>query len=423
MSGGAVRALALAYLAAMPIAWSPLPWNIKWADVLFVPLAASVLAAGDLRPIRLRPLDWLVILSLLAPIPSLLAAPDVGLSAIEYAKGIYLAAVYAVFAVVVRREGERVLAQGVAAVGAIYAAIAIAAAVAHATFGVVVPTLGEVIAVPYAGAILRVRAGTESPAMVGNLLTFAVPFAAALAMLRQTRERAWIVAVALIAIALLLTTSPSAAGFAVAVFVAARPVIQPKWVRAACAAVVLLLVLVINAALVAGVRRATVATDRDASLPRPQYGHGFQADAGAERVTVSFTYNWMSYFLIKRVALEALRDRPWTGAGLGNFHQLTDEAYREGKLQSDYRQVDPHSTWFGSLAETGVPGALALAALWVGFLGAAVALRRGRPAAAVPIALVAALAGLAVNSINADVMNFRFLWVAFGLVRGLQEDV
>jgi hypothetical protein len=34
-------------------------------------------------------------------------------------------------------------------------------------------------------------------------------------------------------------------------------------------------------------------------------------------------------------------------------------------------------------------------------------------------AAAAALLGTLINSINADVMNFRFAWVVLGLVRGL----
>jgi hypothetical protein len=32
---------------------------------------------------------------------------------------------------------------------------------------------------------------------------------------------------------------------------------------------------------------------------------------------------------------------------------------------------------------------------------------------------VAAIAGTLINTMNADVMNLRFLWVVLGLVRGL----
>jgi hypothetical protein len=35
------------------------------------------------------------------------------------------------------------------------------------------------------------------------------------------------------------------------------------------------------------------------------------------------------------------------------------------------------------------------------------------------IAAVAAIAGTLINTMNADVMNLRFLWVVLGLVRGL----
>jgi hypothetical protein len=38
----------------------------------------------------------------------------------------------------------------------------------------------------------------------------------------------------------------------------------------------------------------------------------------------------------------------------------------------------------------------------------------------IAVAAAAALAGLVVSSLNADIMNFRFVWVLAGTLRGLQ---
>jgi cation transporter-like permease len=48
-------------------------------------------------------------------------------------------------------------------------------------------------------------------------------------------------------------------------------------------------------------------------------------------------------------------------------------------------------------------------------------LARGAAPNNIALAAAAAFAGLLVSSVNADIMNFRFLWVVAGLLRGLQE--
>ncbi|HVE13970.1 MAG TPA: hypothetical protein VNI01_11285, partial [Elusimicrobiota bacterium] len=88
--------------------------------------------------------------------------------------------------------------------------------------------------------------------------------------------------------------------------------------------------------------------------------------------------------------------------------------------QELYRAADPHCTPLGRLAETGLLGGLSLAALWVGLFWWAVPIvRRHDPAGWMARALLAGCIGLLVNSLNAEVMHFRFLWVALGLLRGL----
>ena len=51
--------------------------------------------------------------------------------------------------------------------------------------------------------------------------------------------------------------------------------------------------------------------------------------------------------------------------------------------------------------------------------GSIIVVADGTVVASVGIAAVAAIAGTLINTMNADVMNLRFLWVVLGLVRGL----
>ena len=132
------------------------------------------------------------------------------------------------------------------------------------------------------------------------------------------------------------------------------------------------------------------------------------------------SYNPISYYVIKKVEWNAFRRRPWTGIGLGAFPFEAERAYNEGRLFSPYQRVNAHSTPFGRLAETGLAGFVPLVLL---VSACAVAARRAAsgpaPGGDVALAIAAGGLGLLVNSINVDIMNFRFLWVGIGFFRAM----
>ena len=71
------------------------------------------------------------------------------------------------------------------------------------------------------------------------------------------------------------------------------------------------------------------------------------------------------------------------------------------------------------MAETGIIGTVALVMLWFAMLRLAYGVvMAGGPQADVALALAAGLIAVLVNSPNVDVMNFRFIWLAFGALRG-----
>jgi O-antigen ligase len=122
------------------------------------------------------------------------------------------------------------------------------------------------------------------------------------------------------------------------------------------------------------------------------------------------------------VAWDTFRSRPITGIGLDRFHSAAEAAHQAGQLTESYRVIDPHSTIPGRLAEAGVIGAITMLALWcVAGMETMRLLARVSAAPWMLTAVAAGLAGTLINSVNVDVMNFRFLWVALGLVRGLGE--
>jgi O-antigen ligase len=223
-------------------------------------------------------------------------------------------------------------------------------------------------------------------------------------------------------VAEVLTFSKSLGGAAVALTV----FLWPRWgskplLRAAAAALCVGLVVVFNVAAIVTVRRVDVQFTKDSRIPPPDSLYGRQDDpAGADRIELGVSYNPMSYYLTKQVAWHAFRERPWTGIGNSVFHLEAERAFREGRIHQAYRQVNAHSLLFGRLAETGVVGAVTLAAflvvLWKSMLQTA---RLPGVDGRVGWALFAGVVGLLVNSINVDAMHFRFLWFAVGLTAGI----
>jgi O-antigen ligase len=175
-------------------------------------------------------------------------------------------------------------------------------------------------------------------------------------------------------------------------------------------------ILVFNFAATVSIRSIGSGGLRDANV----YHYGVET----KRATIAGTdveYSVISYFRLKQIAWSAFASHPIAGIGLDRFHALTDEAYLDGRLPNIYRTTDPHSTFLGRMAETGLAGTMPLMALWIGLFITARELLARRPDDGMALALFAALCGMLVNTFNADVMNFRFLWVAVALLRALAE--
>jgi hypothetical protein len=409
-----VAILLFLFLAANAVSWPVLPYHAHAADLIFLPLALAILVLPGAR-VTWHWSDLAVGAYLLGALPSVVTSPDQRQSVLELSREVYLALIYVVFAIATERGFARTIGAGLTLGGTWLSLAGLIFIAAQRISAASWPLMGEVMSLPYLGNTVRLRALTDSEAMLACVLTASIPFA--IDRWRTDRARIWSVLAALMLIAALFTFSHAVAGVAVAALIAAWPSLPSRtWIRKAALAAVILIVLAFNFAATVSIRSLIYANTSYADQSQYHYG----VDERSTQVgSATITYTVMSYARLKQVAWRTFVESPLTGIGLDQFPSATRRAHNEGSLPAIYSEVDPHTALLGRMAECGAIGGLTLVMLWIAWARLAIDGARGRRG--VGFAAAAALAGLMVSSLNADIMNFRFLWVLAGLLRGLHD--
>jgi len=406
------RALLLLFLATIGVNWPQLPLNASIADFVFVPLAIAIVAIGIPRSSWHRS-DLAIVIYLFGALPAIAVSTDLQVSAIEFLRELYLVAIYIVIAFATRHGFVKTIGRGLALSGTILAIAGLLFVILQLIGGPPWYPMGEVMQLPYLGDTLRLRALTASEAMFACVLTASAPFAIALC---SDRMRQWCAAAIAIVVAAMFTVSHAIAGFSIGVLLSAwRPFAAWPQLRRLAIAAVVIIVIGFNFAATISVR--SISRGGSSYTDASNYFHS--VDKGTMHVgSTTIDYDVMSYARIKQVAWRTFLEHPIAGIGLDRFHIATMRAYHEGQLPQLYSEIDPHSTLLGRLAESGAIGAATLLFLWIVWIGMARDCARD---SLIGVAAAAAFAGLLVNSLNADIMNFRFLWAIAGLMRGLYD--
>ncbi len=398
---GVLAWLAVLYVALLPVGRSGLPLNAQWGDLLFPALVFAVWRAAP-GGSWWRRSDWPLLAYLSVTVLASAASPDPAAGLSHLAKQIYVAAIFMVF----RRLSSATMPEMALRVQAAYVA-AMALVCGVSILGVLLgdfgagsaSMFGELQLLPAVGVVRRLRGLFEAPEFLGNALLVAFLLALAFRGRAAAAKQPWWTALAcLLAVGEFLTYSRSVAGFCVATALFLAPRIRSGGLRASAWIVALAVVLIVNIASVIG------------PMPKGAATHYEVGSISMDVLGLKIEGTLVSYAALKQIAWSAFVDHPISGVGPGRFTTLTETAFRESRITARYRSVPPHSDLAGRLAEAGVFGGLSLVVLWVAWL------RALRPALAegtlLSRAAAAAVIGILVNSINADVMNFRFLWIA-----------
>lgn len=122
-----------------------------------------------------------------------------------------------------------------------------------------------------------------------------------------------------------------------------------------------------------------------------------------------------SYLSLKRIALEAGQSHFIFGVGPGLFNDEVEKRKVSGEASANMLSYDPHSTYLGAFAETGIFGFLALMAflLFTYLPFTSIQKMKTDP---FYFALYLLLTAFLIEAISTDIMNFRHYWILMAIV-------
>jgi len=138
-----------------------------------------------------------------------------------------------------------------------------------------------------------------------------------------------------------------------------------------------------------------------------------------DKVSVEIGYMDTIYYRLKMVAIEMILDHPLIGVGLNGFNNEIRKYKKDGKLSDIFPAKDPHCMILGKTAQTGLIGLMALIILWGKAIRKALNMSftaKDNYYQIISWALFSSMVGFIIQSIDMEIMNFRFLWFLFALV-------
>lgn len=400
----------------------PAALNMQWSDLAGLGFLVSLIASKRWRVQDLLTPPWWIALYVALILPSFLAAHGIA-SWVELLKTTYLVCV---MLAIWRWATEWPVWMLLMRIAAITAALMTGVTVvvwAYATWSGHVPwQMGVTMDVPNVGYVVRMKGWLLTPTFLANYLTMGLPLLAGYvaACARWPRAVTWAAILACL-IAVGTTASHSLGGSLVAAAIIAPR--MTRWDRIACRVLWILAVAVFLYSIVStcvAVHSTSMIRAPAASAPARVADHEFLGPHGTgEELTIRIQYGWVSYLLLKRFAWETWTHHPWIGLGLGQFPGVVAQAFQDGRIHAYYSVgADPHNTWLGSLAETGLFGFLGTVIWWVVIVTSWAKSRATlEPSQRWRVdAPFAGLAGLAINSLHVDIMHFRFVWLGAALL-------
>lgn len=121
-----------------------------------------------------------------------------------------------------------------------------------------------------------------------------------------------------------------------------------------------------------------------------------------------------TYLTLKKTAARAFLENPLNGVGPGAFNDYVSRQKLKEKFPLNIPEYDPHSTYIGALAETGILGFFVLVLFLFLMIKdyCKLKLLQNDPFA---LSIFLILLFFLIEGISTDIMNFRHLWVFFAV--------
>lgn len=413
-------------LKALPDLSSFIP-KITLADLVYIPVGLLALSqAGKLFDRR-----WWTSFDLLVLAWFLVEALSTGLgggsttSLAELAACFYLGCLYFSMRLVVDPQHVEGQIAAVIASGGVWGLIAIGgwlSAVLTQEKSIFVLSIPSY---PYLGSLYRAQALAGSPNMLLSFLTLGILFCWARLLLVSDRRSIDLALLCTMLAAMLLTFSRGVlvvgACMAIIYFLS-----RPEQVRASRRARMLLSLSVFAAtSAFIFVSHVVVAPNNESAIRQLVAGEYIKGDE--PWLTVGSAGHGYAlypsiYLELKAAALQVFLDSGARGVGGGNFNRSLAALKERGIYPKEFNAWDPHSTYFGSLAEYGLIGFVAVCTILGYLCNKTIARIRMRDCRDfVSIGLVGVFVAIVIEASCVDIMNFRQYWFLFALATTLHS--
>ncbi|MBK9107271.1 MAG: hypothetical protein IPM92_02530 [Saprospiraceae bacterium] len=115
------------------------------------------------------------------------------------------------------------------------------------------------------------------------------------------------------------------------------------------------------------------------------------------------------YYTFKKTAWQIFKEHKWFGTGPDNYNSSVDALKEKGQYPSNLPAYDPHSTWLGSLATSGIFAFLILLGFAIYIILNLIYLWPLQDHFSFLLVLLTFI--IFAESISMDIMNFRHYWV------------
>lgn len=268
---------------------------------------------------------------------------------------------------------------------------------------------------PYFGTISRIRGVTPTPTMFAVLLSFCAFLLTALIIEKKSKRKINLFFLGIILISSFLTFSKTflliISGIALLFFFKKNLLNRYKYLEA---------ILILSIFLSFIVSSHFLFFKSDSGWQHKLENTPFSTNKilyKNDKVIILESF----YIFSKRCAVEISKINPIIGIGPANFNKSMNRLDKsEFPALNKLMGVDPHSVYFGTLAENGLLGLICVILMFYFLVKKLKRIKNKEPIFVYALFMIFVL--LLIEGITTDIMNFRNLWVIMGIVEGIRLE-